>query len=149
MGKEQIIEGVIVQELKQIPDDRGRVMHMIRADHPLFEKFGEVYFSEVLPGVVKAWKRHKKITQIFAVPIGKIKLVIYDDRENSTSKGNLKVLEIGRDNYQLVRIPPRLWYGFKCISNQPALIANCTDLPHDPNEVEDRDPHDSYVLYQW
>ncbi|NQV15316.1 dTDP-4-dehydrorhamnose 3,5-epimerase family protein [bacterium] len=149
MGKEQIIEGVIVQELKQIPDERGRIMHMLRIDNPLFEKFGEVYFSEILPGVVKAWKRHKKMTQIFAVPIGKIKLVIYDDRENSISKGNLTVLEIGRDNYQLVKIPPRLWYGFKCISEHPALLANCTDLPHDPNEVEDRDPHDSYVLYQW
>ena len=149
MGKEQIIEGVLIQELKQILDERGRVMHMIRIDNPLLERFGEIYFSEVLPGVVKAWKRHKRMTQLFAAPVGKIRLVVYDDREHSKSKGNLKILEIGRENYQLVKIPPKLWYGFKCISNQPALIANCTDLPHDPEESESKDPDDSTILYKW
>ncbi len=149
MGKEQIIEGVLIQELKQIPDERGRVMHMIRIDNPLFERFGEIYFSEILPGEVKAWKQHKRMAQLFAVPVGKIRLVIYDEREHSNSKGNLKILEIGRDNYQLVKIPPKLWYGFKCISNQPALIANCTDLPHDPKESESKDPDDRTFLYQW
>ena len=149
MGKGQMIEHVIIQELTQIPDERGRVMHMIRADNPLFKKFGEIYFSEVLPGVVKAWKRHKEMTQILAVPVGMIKLVIYDDPENDTSKGDLKVLEIGRDNYKLVKIPPNLWYGFKCISEHPALLANCADLPHDQNEAESRDPNDSYIPYQW
>ena len=149
MGKGQMIEHVIIQELTQIPDERGRVMHMIRADNPLFKKFGEIYFSEVLPGVVKAWKRHKEMTQILAVPVGMIKLVIYDDPGKSKSKGNLKVLEIGRDNYKLVKIPPNLWYGFKCISEHPALLANCADLPHDQNEAESRDPNDSYIPYQW
>jgi dTDP-4-dehydrorhamnose 3,5-epimerase len=149
VGKGQMIEHVIIQELTQIPDERGRVMHMIRADSPLFEKFGEIYFSEVLPGVVKAWKRHKEMTQLIAVPVGMIKLVIYDDPGKSKSKGNLKVLEIGRDNYKLVKIPPNLWYGFKCISEHPALLANCADLPHDPSEAESRDPNDSYIPYQW
>jgi dTDP-4-dehydrorhamnose 3,5-epimerase len=149
MGEEQIIEGVIVQELKQISDARGRVMHMIRVDNPLFERFGEIYFSEVLPGVVKAWKRHKSMTQLFAVPVGKIRLVVYDGRENSISKGNLKIIEIGRKSYQLVKIPPKLWYGFKCISIQTALIANCTDLPHDPDESENKDPNNGTIPYQW
>lgn len=149
MGRGQEIEGVIIRELKQIIDERGRVMHMLRVDNPLFERFGEIYFSEVLPGVVKAWKWHRDRTQILSVPIGKITLVIYDNREYSKSKGSLKSLDIGRDNYQLIKIPPKLWYGFKCISDHPALLANFTDLPHVPDEGESRDPYDSYIPYQW
>ena len=145
-----MIEGVVIQELKQFVDERGRVMHMLRADNPLFEKFGEVYFSEVLPGVVKAWKKHKLMTQLFAVPVGMIRLVIYDDRDSSRSNGELEILDVGRDNYKLIRVPPRLWYGFKCISDYPALLANCTDLPHDPDEVENYfDPSGSLIPYNW
>jgi len=144
-----MIEGVVVQELNQFIDNRGRVMHMIRVDNPLFEKFGEIYFSEVLPGVVKAWKRHKMMTQFFTVPIGMIELVVYDDRENSVTKGNWKVLEIGRENYRLIKIPPKLWYGFKCISNHPALIANCPDLAHSPNESTNKAPDDPSIPYRW
>ena len=144
-----MIEGVVVQKLKQIPDERGRILHMLRVDNPQFNKFGEIYFSEVLPSMVKAWKNHKRMTQFFAVPVGLIKLVIYDDRENSISKGKLQILEIGRINYQLVKIPPKLWYGFKCISDHAALLANCADLSHDPNEVETLDPYDSDTPYQW
>jgi len=144
-----MIEDVVIKQLKQFDDDRGRVMHMIRADDPLFEKFGEVYFSEILPGVVKAWKKHKLMAQFFAVPVGMIRLVVYDDRPNSKSNGELIVVEVGRDHYQLVKIPPGLWYGFKCISNGSALIVNCADLPHDPKECEIKPANDNAVLYQW
>ncbi|MBW1909669.1 MAG: dTDP-4-dehydrorhamnose 3,5-epimerase family protein [Deltaproteobacteria bacterium] len=143
------IDGVVIQPLKQIKDDRGAVLHMLRADSPLFLKFGEVYFSEVFPGAVKAWKRHKKMTQLFAVPVGQIDLVIYDDRPGSATKGKQVVLKIGRDNYQLVKIPPRLWYGFKCTSPRPAIVANCADLPHDPDESESIDPRALAIPYQW
>ena len=144
-----MIEGVLVQELKQIADERGRVMRMLRVDDSVFEKFGEIYFSEVLPRVIKAWNRHKRMSQLFAVPVGKIRLVIYDDREMSKSKGNLKALEIGRDHYQLVKIPPNLWYGFKCTSEHPALLVNCTDLPHDPQEIQRLDPFSTEIPYTW
>ncbi len=144
-----MIDGIIVKELEQIIDDRGRVMHMVRVDNPHFEKFGEIYFSEVLPGAVKAWKRHRMMTQLFAVPVGMIRLVIYDDREKSKSRGKLKILHIGRENYKLVRIPPKLWYGFKCISSNPALVANCANLPHDPSESEGKAPTDSTIPHQW
>ena len=144
-----MIEGVVIQKPKQFVDERGRVMHMLRADNPLFEKFGEVYFSEVLPGVVKAWKKHKLMAQLFAVPVGMIRLAIYDDRDNSRSNGELEILDVGRDNYKLIRVPPRLWYGFKCISDYPALLANCTDLPHDPDEVINNGSFDRKIPYSW
>lgn len=146
---EDMIEGIVIQPLKQIVDERGKVMHMIRADSPLFKKFGEIYFSVVNPGIVKAWKRHLRMIQHFAVPIGKIRLVIYDDRKDSLTFGNVEILEIGEDNYCLVRIPPLVWYGFKGLSSIPALIANCTDLQHDPAEVERINVKDKKVPYEW
>lgn len=89
------------------------------------------------------------MTQHFAVPVGKIRLVLYDNRENASSFGKLEVLEIGDDNYCLVRIPPLIWYGFKGISLVPALIANCTDMPHDPDEVERLDILNKKISYDW
>lgn len=144
-----MIEGVIVQKLKQIVDNRGKVMHMLRSDSPLFENFGEIYFSIVNPGVVKAWKKHHKITQHFAVPIGMIRLVFFDDRKDSLSYGKTEILNIGEDNYCLVRIPPLLWYGFKGKSSVASLIANCTNIPYDPQGTEQKDSGDNYFSYNW
>lgn len=144
-----MIEGVIIEPLKQFIDERGRVMHMMRADSPLFIKFGEIYFSIVNPGMIKAWKRHLKMTQHFAVPIGMVKLVLYDKRKDSTTKGRIKVFKIGENNYCLIRIPPLLWYGFQGISSTPALIANCTDLAHDPMEAEQLEPLTEQIPYHW
>lgn len=148
-GEIAVIKGIIVEPLKQFCDDRGKVMHMLRSDSRLYSKFGEIYFSVVNSEVVKAWKKHKSMAQHFAVPVGKIRLVIYDDREKSTTQKNIDVLEIGGDNYCLVKIPPLLWYGFKGISKAPSLIANCTDIPYNPAEIERIGSGDSRIPYKW
>ncbi len=149
-SKKTRIDGLTLFPLKQIVDERGAVLHMLRAESPVFKKFGEVYFSEVNFEVVKAWKRHKRMTQNFAVPAGKIKLVIYDDRDDSPSNGSMEELIIGRpDNYVLVRIPPGLWYGFQGLDENPSLIANCADLPHDPEESEQKPADDPYIPFKW
>ena len=124
-------------------------MHMIRKDSPEFRQFGEVYFSQIHSGAVKAWRRHKQMTQLFAVPRGKIKLVIYDDRPESSTRGNLDILDTGEDNYILIKIPVMLWYGFKGISSESSLIVNCADLVHDPSEIERKDAHDPSIPYLW
>ncbi|MDP3791576.1 MAG: dTDP-4-dehydrorhamnose 3,5-epimerase family protein [Candidatus Omnitrophota bacterium] len=144
-----MIGGVLTEKLQKIEDNRGKVMHMIRRDSPLFTAFGEIYFSSVNSGVVKAWRKHLKMTQCFAVPVGKVKLVIFDDREGSSTKGEMLEMEIGEDNYCLVKIPPMLWYGFKGMSDIPALIANCADMPHDPNEIKRAGPTDAAIPYAW
>ena len=133
------IHGVLITELRQIPDERGAVLHMLRNDSSDYTHFGESYFSEIFPGAVKAWKRHFRQTQIFTVPVGRIRLVIYDDRRNSPTKNETQVLELGRsDAYLRVLVPPKLWYGFTCISYWPALLANLTDIPHEQEESEVR-----------
>ncbi|TAN45271.1 MAG: dTDP-4-dehydrorhamnose 3,5-epimerase [Nitrospirae bacterium] len=144
-----MIEGVFIQELKQIPDGKGKVMHMMRRDSPLFTAFGEVYFSVVNPGAVKAWKKHLRMTQHFAVPQGKIRLVVFDDRQGSSTLGKVEVIETGEDAYSLIKIPPLVWYGFKGISETPALIANCTDIPHSAEEIERMSPSDKVIPYSW
>lgn len=144
-----MIDGVGVEKLKKIETDGGRVMHMLRSDSPLFSTFGELYFSWVNSQAIRAWRKHLVMTQRFAVPVGAIKLVIYDDREKSPTKGKIYELELGEDNYCLVKIPPQLWYGFKGISANGALIANCSDIPYDPNEIIRLDLKDTSIPYIW
>jgi dTDP-4-dehydrorhamnose 3,5-epimerase len=145
-----LIEGVTLTELRQISDERGTVLHMLRSDAAEFTRFGECYFSEVFPGATKAWKRHRAQTQNLAVPWGRIRVVIYDEREGSSTQGRLQVLELGRpDAYLRLRIPPGLWYGFSCISATPALLANCADLPHDTKESDTRPIDDPGIPYRW
>jgi|SRR3990167_4996636 len=144
-----MINGVLVEKLHKIEDNRGKVMHMIRRDAPFFTAFGEIYFSTINRGIIKAWRKHLKMTQFFAAPVGKIKLVIFDDRKGSSTEGMICEMETGEDNYCLVKIPPMLWYGFKGISDIPALIANCADMPHDPSEIKRIDPFDPAIPYVW
>jgi dTDP-4-amino-4,6-dideoxygalactose transaminase/dTDP-4-dehydrorhamnose 3,5-epimerase-like enzyme len=144
------IAGINLTELRQIGDARGAVLHMLRADAVDFTQFGECYFSEVFPGAVKAWKKHTLQTQNLAVPVGRIKFVLYDDREGSETRGQVEVLELGRpDAYQRLQIPPGIWYGFSCLSDSAAMLANCADLPHDPAEGEVRPVDDPAIPYHW
>ena len=144
------IEGVIVQPLMQIADNRGSVLHMMTRDSKFLIQFGEVYFSEIHSGKIKAWKRHKKQTQNLTVPLNKIRLVIYDDRSLSSTHGKIEEYELGRpDHYCLVHIPPMLWYGFQTFGDETALIANCADQPHDPEETESLPIDSNEIPYQW
>ena len=137
------IKGVIITSLNQISDDRGSVLHMIRSDSNDFKSFGECYFSEVLPGKVKAWKRHKHQIQNLAVPIGQIKIVLFND-------SIIEEYLIGRpNNYFRITIPPGVIYGFSCISNDKALVVNCADIPHDPMESESFDLNNNNIPYKW
>ena len=144
-----MIEGAFARPLKIFSDERGKVMHMLRSDADFFKHFGEIYFSIINPHFIKGWKKHLKMFQHFAVPVGNIKLVIYDDRENSSTRGEIQEIFTGDKNYQLVRIPTLVWYSFKAVGNGFALIANCTDLSHDPNEVIKIDVFDKRIPYDW
>lgn len=144
------IAGAVLAELSVIPTPGGPVLHMLRADSPLFMGLGEVYFSEVEPGAVKAWKRHLRMTQHFAVPVGLMRIVLHDDRPDSPTRGNTAEVLLGRpDHYRLLRIPPLVWYGFTAESQGPALICNCADLPHDPAESERAGLDDPRIPYHW
>lgn len=144
-----VIDGVRVKVLRQIPDERGKVMHMLREDDPGYQRFGEIYFSTVYPGVIKGWHLHKKMTLNYAVVSGTIKLVLYDSRLHSPSNGELMELFIGEGNYCLVTVPPGVWNGFKGIGTKEAIVANCATIPHDPEEILRISPYDSSIPYDW
>lgn len=153
MGKllndSKLIEGVKITPLKKIEDDRGMLLHMLRSDADHFEKFGEVYFSVTNPNVVKGWKLHKEMIQNFAVPVGTLKLVIFDDRDGSSTRGEINEIEISLDHYGLVTIPNGLWYSFKTISEMPSMIANCASIVHTPDESIVIDLESEKIPYRW
>lgn len=144
-----MIAGVTVTPLRQIFDERGKVMHMLREDSPLFTRFGEIYFSSTHPGAIKAWHRHKRMTLNYAVIYGQVKLVLYDDRPDSPTCGELHEVFLSPENYLLVTVPPLIWNGFKAIGDTSAILANCATLPHDPEEIERRSPFDGSIPYDW
>lgn len=144
-----MIEGVEITPLKQIPDERGKVMHMLRRDLPVFREFGEIYFSTVYPGAIKAWHIHKTMTLNYAVPHGHIKFVLYDDREGSSTRGEVQEVFLGPDNYQLVTVPPLVWNGFKGIGTEAAVVANCATIPHDADEIDRLPAEDPSIPYDW
>jgi dTDP-4-dehydrorhamnose 3,5-epimerase len=144
-----MIEGVRVTPLKQILDERGKIMHMLRNDAEGFAGFGEIYFSCVHPGAIKGWHIHKEMVLNYAVPHGNIKFVLYDDRAGSPTRGELQEIFMGPDNYCLVTVPPMVWNGFKGIGSEMAIVANCTTITHRADEIDRLDPFDPSIPYNW
>ena len=144
-----MIDGVQIHPLKQIPDERGMIKHMLRRDDPHFQQFGEIYFSVVYPNIVKGWHLHERMTLNYAVVRGMVKLALYDDRRHSPTFAMISEYFIGDSNYCLITIPPQVWNGFKAIGSEIAIVANCATEPHDSNEIVRLDPFDNYIPYKW
>lgn len=124
-------------------------MHMLRSDAPHFEKFGEIYFSTVHPGVIKAWHLHSEMVLNYAVISGSVKLALYDERDDSPTKGEVQEMVVGDGNYVLVQIPPGVWNGFMGVGTETAIVANCSTTAHDPQEISRVDPLDNHIPYDW
>lgn len=144
-----MIEGVMIIPLQTFLDERGMVRHMMRCTDPHFSQFGEIYFSVIFPGAIKGWHVHRKMELNYAVISGNIKLVLYDDRENSQTHGEFQEIFMGEDNYVLVKVPPNIINGFTSVGGEKAIVANCASIPHDPNEIERLDPFDPIIRYKW
>ncbi len=144
-----IIEGVKVIPLQRFPDERGLVYHMLKATDPHFLQFGEIYFSTVYPGVVKAWKSHRRATVNYACIFGCIRLVLYDERDSSPTKGVFMQILLGPDHYSLVVVPPSVWNGFQGMSEPLAILANCSTEPYDSSEFERVDPLKNHIHFTW
>lgn len=145
----QEIEGLIVTPLLRIPDERGTVMHMLKATDTHFIRFGEIYFTTIYKDVVKGWHKHEHMILNYACPHGRIKLVLYDPRENSPTKGNIREIFLGPDFYALVTIPTGIWNGFKGMSAEPAIVANCATEPHTMAYSARLDPFNNDIPYNW
>lgn len=147
----ELIEGVKVRKLKPIPDERGRLMEMLRSDWEEYEKFGQVYVTTCYPGVVKGWHYHKKQTDHFICVHGMAKVVLYDGRENSSTKGRINEFFMGEKNPLLLKIPPLVMHGFKAMGTETAYIINIpTELYNYEKPDEYRLPPDTdEIPYDW
>lgn len=143
------IDGVLIKPLKKISDERGTVMHMLKSTDQHFEKFGEIYFSTIYPGAIKGWHVHSRMVINYAVPVGRIKLVLFDARDGSPTKGEIQEIFIGEDNYCLVKVPVGVVNGFKAVGGKMAVVANCATIPHDSEETARIDPFSPSIPYKW
>ena len=144
-----MIHDVKITTLKIISDNRGKVMHMLRRDSSIFKNFGEIYFSTIYTNLFKGWHLHKEATLNYACVKGKVKLVLFDDRDSSPTKGKLYELILSPENYFLVTVPPNIWNGFKGLDKSESIIANCLTLPHNEKEMVRKEPNDKKFNYNW
>jgi dTDP-4-dehydrorhamnose 3,5-epimerase len=146
-----MIDGVKIKKLRVIPDERGRLMEILRRDDEIFQKVGQVYTTTTYPGVVKAWHKHEKQTDNIACVAGMIKMALYDGRSNSPTFKEINEFYLGIHNPQLVQVPAGVYHGWMCVSQEEALIINT------PTEMYDREhpdeqrlhPHESGIPYDW
>lgn len=146
-----MIEGIKIKQLKVIPDERGRLMEILRADDDLFVMFGQVYMTTTYPGVVKAWHFHKKQTDNVACIQGTIKLAVYDPREGSPTYKEIDEFYLGTHNPILVQIPPHVYHGWMCVSQEEGIVINVPSEAYDrenPDEFR-LDPHQNDIPYDW
>lgn len=146
-----MIQDVQVKTLKCLCDERGRLMEMLRCDDPLLKGFGQVYMTTAYPGVVKAWHYHRLQWDHFVVVCGMMKVVLYDPRDGSPTRGQVNEFFLGEHNPILLQIPPMVYHGFKCISPQEAIVINCPTEPYqyaNPDEYR-VDPHHNDIPYDW
>jgi len=146
-----MIEGVKTKRLRVIPDERGRLMEILRADDELFQQFGQVYITTTYPQVVKAWHFHKIQTDNITVVKGMLKLALYDPRKGSPTKGEVNEFYIGEHNPLLVQVPKGVCHGWMCISEEESIAIN---IPTEVYQYDEPDeyrihPHDNDIPYDW
>ncbi|MBN2054253.1 dTDP-4-dehydrorhamnose 3,5-epimerase family protein [bacterium] len=146
-----MIHGVEIKQLRVIPDERGWLMEILRCDDPMFKKFGQLYLTTAYPGVVKGWHYHKKQWDHFVVVKGMLKVVLYDNREESPTHGEVQEFFLGERNPLMISIPPGVLHGMKGIGTEPGFLVNCPTEPYDydtPDEFR-VPPHDNDIPYDW
>ena len=144
-----MIDGVKITQLKVIKDNRGKVMHMLRKDSPVFSSFGEVYFSTINYHSIKAWHLHKEATLNYCCIKGRVNLVLYDDRKNSPTKGVYQDLILDPNDHKLITIPNNIWNGFKGLDKSESIIANCLTIPHNEKEMVRKHFEDEHFNFDW
>lgn len=146
-----MIHGAAVKDLNLLPDERGYLMEILRSDDPLFQRFGQAYVTAAYPGVVKAWHFHTRQTDHFCVVKGMAKVVLYDPREDSPTRGEVNEFVIGEQKPRLVVIPPLVYHGYKNIGPETVLLLNMPTEVYDYAEPDEHRvaPHAGAVPYDW
>ena len=133
-----MIEGVIVSPLKVVDVLGGNVLHAMKSSDEEYKGFGEAYFSMIEKGIIKGWKRHKEMTLNLIVPIGVVRFVLFDCRDNSSTFGNYNEVNLSLENYNRLTVPPMVWMGFQGLGSGFSMLLNIANIPHNQSEVEQK-----------
>jgi len=144
-----MIDGVVIKKLAQFHDERGKVMRLLDSSSENFAAINEVYFSCIYANAIKGWHRHKMMTLNYASIFGSVKCVLFDDRDNSPTKGVIQEIFLSPENYCLISVPPKIWNGFKGLGTDMSTVVNCTSMIHEDDEVDKKDPFDNDIPYDW
>lgn len=144
-----MINGVSTRKLMVFENELGGVKHMLKKQWPEFKDFGEVYFSTINPGVVKGWKKHDKTILNYTVPVGNVKVVVYDNNKNSSSFGKVQEVLLGESNHILLTIPPNVWYSFASLNDEKAMICNLINIEHSDDQHHQIDINSEEIPYTW
>lgn len=134
-----VLDGVQLTSLRIISHPKGNIMHALKKSDSDFVGFGEAYFSEVLQGEIKGWKKHQQMVLNIVVPAGEIKFVLYDSREQSSSFGKFFTTCLGTSNYSRLTVPPGIWMAFQGLGSTMNLLLNLASIEHNPQEAENRE----------
>ncbi len=146
-----MIDGIEIKELKVWPDERGRLMEILRSDDKEFKKFGQIYMSTTMPGVVKGWHFHDIQWDHICCITGTIKIAAYDERKDSKTKGEINEFYAGIHSPKLIMMPPGVWHGWKCVSTEEAMVVNIVSEVYNKNKPDEHriDPHNNHIPYNW
>lgn len=146
-----MIQDVVLKELRVNYDERGHLMEILRCDDAVFKKFGQVYITTALPGVIKAWHYHKLQDDHFCCVSGVMRLALYDARKGSETFGEISEWELSLKNPKLVKIPHGVYHGFKCISECEAIVVNVPTVAYNPKVPDEYrvDPFTEDIPYDW
>ena len=146
MGK-IMIDGIIITPLKKITNPRGDLFHIIKKSSAGYIDFGEAYISTIIKNEIKGWKKHHSMTLNLVVPVGEIRIVIFDDRNYSVTKGKFQEIVLSKENYLRLTIPPQLWVAFQGVSDNTNMLFNIADIEHDPSETSNLEITE--ITYSW
>ena len=146
-----MIDGVKTKKLRVIPDERGRLMEILRSDDDLFDKFGQVYATTTYPGVIKAWHKHKKQADNMACVAGMVKVVLFDARDKTSTPREINEFYMGVHNPVLIHIPAGIYHGWMCVSPDEAVVVNVPTEKFDYEHPDEQrlDPHGDDIPYDW
>jgi dTDP-4-dehydrorhamnose 3,5-epimerase len=146
-----MIDGVKIKPLKVFPDERGRLMEILRRDDDLFLDFGQVYMTTTYPGVVKAWHKHSKQTDNLVCLSGMLRVALYDGREGSRTKGKIDEFYIGVHNPLLIQVPAGVYHGWMCVSSEEAIVVNIPTEVYDYEHPDEQrlDAYQNSIPYDW
>ena len=147
----EMIEGVRVKKLKVNIDSRGRLMEILRSDDEIFKEFGQVYMTTAHPGIVKAWHYHKLQDDNFVCVHGQMRLVLYDPRPGSKTRGQINEFMLNLEEPILVNIPKSVYHGFKNVGAVEAIVINIVTVPYSKENPDEYrvDPYNNDIDYDW